>query len=121
EKGHLQDIDWRWVVHGDGEVRCREPMWLVETGTSADPRDTRVECNCGRSLSLEQAFQRGRLGHCNGERPWLGERDPAGCDHLLRFLTRTATNTYFRRLRPSFRCRVPRTLCRRSCKGISAI
>jgi hypothetical protein len=95
EKGRLQDIDWRWVVHGDAEARCWEPMWLVETGTSADPRDTLVECNCGRSLSLEQAFQRGRLGHCRGERPWLGERDPEGCDSLLRFLTRTATNTYF--------------------------
>jgi hypothetical protein len=95
EMGHLQDIDWRWVVHGDSEARCREPMWLAETGTSADPRDTRVECDCGRSLSLEEAFQRGRLGHCRGERPWLGERDPAGCDKLLRFLTRTATNTYF--------------------------
>jgi hypothetical protein len=95
EMGHLQDIDWRWVVHGEREARCREPMWLAETGTSADPRDTRVECNCGRSLSLEEAFQRGRLGHCRGERPWLGERDPDGCDKWLRFLTRTATNTYF--------------------------
>src|SRR6516162_8277591 len=34
EKGHLQDIDWRRVVHG--EATCREPIWLVETGTSAD-------------------------------------------------------------------------------------
>jgi hypothetical protein len=93
EKGHLQDIDWRRVVHEDAV--CREPMWLVETGTSADPRDTRVVCDCERSLSLEQAFQRGRLGRCHGERPWLGDRDPAGCDLFLRLLTRTATNTYF--------------------------
>jgi hypothetical protein len=93
EKGHLQDIDWRRVVHGDAS--CREPMWLVETGTSADPRDTMVVCDCERSLSLEQAFQRGRLGRCHGERPWLGDRDPAGCDRFLRLLTRTATNTYF--------------------------
>jgi len=93
EKGHLQDIDWRWVVHG--EAVCREPMWLVETGTSADPRDTQVVCDCDRSLSLEQAFQKGRLGRCHGERPWLGDRDPAGCGNLLRLLTRTATNTYF--------------------------
>jgi hypothetical protein len=93
EKGHLQDIDWRRVVHGD--AGCREPMWLVETGTSADPRDTLVVCDCERSLSLEQAFQRGRLGRCHGERPWLGDRDPAGCDLFLRLLTRTATNTYF--------------------------
>jgi len=93
EKGHLQDIDWRWVVHGDAS--CREPMWLVETGTSADPRDTEVVCDCDRSLSLEQAFQKGRLGRCHGERPWLGDRDPAGCENSLRLLTRTATNTYF--------------------------
>ena len=93
EKGHLQDIDWRRVVHGDAS--CREPMWLVETGTSADPRDTQLVCDCERSLSLEQAFQRGRLGRCHGERPWLGDRDPAGCDVFLRLLTRTATNTYF--------------------------
>lgn len=46
-------------------------------------------------LSLEQAFQRGRLGRCHGERPWLGDRDPAGYDLFLRLLTRTATNTYY--------------------------
>jgi Domain of unknown function (DUF1998) len=93
EKGHLQDIDWRWTVHGD--VVCREPMWLVERGTSADPRDTQVVCGCGKSLSLEQAFAPRRLGRCRGERPWLGDRDPNGCENWLRLLTRTATNTYF--------------------------
>ncbi|MBI5162746.1 MAG: DUF1998 domain-containing protein [Magnetospirillum sp.] len=93
EKGHLQDIDWRRVVHGPTE--CREAMWLVERGTSADPRDTLVECDCGKSLSLEQAFAPHRLGTCRGDRPWLGDRDPAGCTNPLRFLTRTATNTYF--------------------------
>lgn len=93
ENGHLQDIDWRRVVHGPTE--CREAMWLVERGTSADPRDTLVECDCGKSLSLEQAFAPHRLGTCRGDRPWLGDRDPAGCTKALRFLTRTATNTYF--------------------------
>lgn len=93
EKGHLQDIDWRWVVHGATE--CREPMWLEELGTSADPSDTRVVCDCGKALSLEQAFAPKRLGRCRSERPWLGDRDPSGCNHDLRFLTRTATNTYF--------------------------
>lgn len=93
EKGHLQDIDWRWVVHGG--TKCSEPMHLEEHGTSADPRDTRIVCDCGRSLSLEQAFLPGRLGRCQGDRPWIGDRDPAGCTNNLRFLTRTATNTYF--------------------------
>jgi hypothetical protein len=91
--GHLQDISWHWVVHG--ATACSEPMWLEETGTSGDPRDTRVACGCGRMLSLEQLYQPGRLGICRGERPWIGGRDPNVCIHDLRLLTRSATNTYF--------------------------
>jgi hypothetical protein len=93
EKGHLQDIEWRWVAHG--AVRCEEPMWVEEKGTSADPADTSIVCDCGRSLSLQDAFQPGRLGKCRGDRPWLLDRDPNGCGDNLKLLTRTATNTYF--------------------------
>jgi hypothetical protein len=64
ENGHLQDIDWRRVVHqnfrGEGGAGtagpCREQMWLEDAGTSADPRDTRIVCDCGASLSLEEAI-----------------------------------------------------------------
>ena len=69
ENGHLQDIDWRRVVHqnvtgeetdaADKAGACRKPMWLEDSGTSADPRDTRVVCECGASLSLEELFQPG--------------------------------------------------------------
>lgn len=93
EKGHLQDIDWRWVVHGT--AHCEEPMWIEEKGTSADPADTNIVCGCGLSLSLQETFQPGRLGKCRGERPWLLDRDPDGCGDNLKLLTRTATNTYF--------------------------
>jgi hypothetical protein len=107
ENGHLQDIDWRWVVHQNarGETTdaaekagvCRKPMWLEDSGTSADPRDTRIVCECGASLSLEELFQPGRLGGCSGERPWIApnDHDPNACDKMLRLLTRSATNTYF--------------------------
>lgn len=93
DKGHLQDIEWRWVVHGS--VACQEPMWVEEKGTSADPADTSIVCGCGRRLSLQDTFQPGRLGKCRGNRPWLLDRDPDGCDDNLKLLTRTATNTYF--------------------------
>jgi hypothetical protein len=93
DNGHLQDIDWRWVVHGT--IPCQEAMWVEEKGTSADPADTNVVCGCGRHLSLQDTFQPGRLGKCRGERPWLLDRDPAGCGDNLKLLTRTATNTYF--------------------------
>ncbi|UIY40816.1 DUF1998 domain-containing protein [Methylobacterium radiotolerans] len=96
DKGHLQDIEWRWVVHG--ATPCQEPMWIEERGTSADPADTSVVCGCGKRLSLQEAFQPRRLGFCRGERPWLLDRDPDGCGDgttPLKLLTRTATNTYF--------------------------
>jgi hypothetical protein len=93
DKGHLQDIDWRWVVHGSAS--CHEPMWVEEKGTSADPADTSIVCACGKRLSLQDTFQPGRLGKCRGERPWLLDRDPDGCGEKLKLLTRTATNTYF--------------------------
>jgi hypothetical protein len=93
DKGHLQDIDWRWVVHGS--KTCHEPMWVEEKGTSADPADTSIACGCGSRLSLQDTFQPGRLGKCRGERPWLLDRDPNGCGDNLKLLTRTATNTYF--------------------------
>jgi hypothetical protein len=95
-KGHLQDIEWRRILHPDGTA-CREQMWLVDAGTSADPRDTRVTCDCGQSLTLEELFQPRRLGICRGERPWIGDRDPVTCDAPkgLSLLTRSATNTYF--------------------------
>jgi hypothetical protein len=92
-KGHLQDIDWRWVVHA--ATVCQEPMWVEEKGTSADPADTSAVCGCGKRLSLQEAFIPGRLGKCRGERPWLLDKDPDGCDLNLKLLTRTATNTYF--------------------------
>lgn len=107
EEGHLQDIEWRRIVHtarageqgsADGG-RCRGQMWLEDGGTSADPRDTRITCDCGASLSLEQLFQPGRLGPCPGRRPWIGDgdEDAETCEapQGLRLLTRSATNTYF--------------------------
>jgi len=92
ERGHLQDVDWRWVLHGN--TPCSKPMWLEERGTTGDPRDTSIVCACGiPPVSLETAFVKGRLGKCRGKRPWLGDEE--ACSESLRLLTRTATNTYF--------------------------
>ncbi|WP_109793986.1 DUF1998 domain-containing protein [Minwuia thermotolerans] len=97
KKGHLQDLDWRWLVHGG--VTCKAPMWLIDNGTSADPRDVRITCECGQSIELEDLFAPGRLSTCQGRQPWLGAgNQPANCSENLRFLTRGATNAYFPQL-----------------------
>lgn len=98
-KGHLQDIHWAQVVHigQEGrEERCIQPLWLEERGTG-DPASTRVVCGCGAALSLRDAQANGQLGGCRGRRPWLRTNEPDACSENLRFLTRTATNAYFRR------------------------
>jgi hypothetical protein len=75
-KGHLQDIEWRRILHGDGEP-CREQMWLEDSGTSADPRDTRVVCNCRRSLTLEESLGASGRAAANAPGSAIATRLPA--------------------------------------------
>jgi hypothetical protein len=59
EKGHLQDIEWKWVVHG-GQT-CHEPKWVEEKGTSADPAD---------SQSFAAAVNNYLFGNCSFPDAW---------------------------------------------------
>ena len=93
EDGHLQDVDWRRMVHAGDP--CQEPMWLIEEGTSANLADLEILCSCGRSLSLRDATKPGRLGLCSGLQPWLSANAREDCAKRLRLLTRSATNAYF--------------------------
>lgn len=93
QNGHLQDIDWRWQVHR-GKA-CRSPMWLEDRGTSADPKDLSISCECGARIEFENLFASGVLGKCQGYRPWLGDTDHEDCTKPLKLLIRGATNAYF--------------------------
>jgi len=91
--GHLQDLDWRGLLHRGAP--CEEPMWLCEEGTSASLDDLIVACGCGRTMAMREATQPGRLDRCQGRRPWLVDASPEPCDQRIHLLTRTATNAYF--------------------------
>lgn len=92
-EGHLQDIDWRQLVHAG--TACQEPMWLIEEGTSANLADLEIVCACTRRLSLRDATKPGRLGRCQGRQPWLSADANEPCTENLRLLTRSAINAYF--------------------------
>ena len=67
-------------------------------GEGHERRSGRYDCRLRLRTSSSRCrtlFQPGALGNCRGERPWLLDRDPNGCDQKLKLLTRTATNTYF--------------------------
>lgn len=98
KKGHMQDINWRSLVHrGQGQAGCRSAMWFLDRGTSADPKDLSIECDCGARVEFEYLFAEGILGGCNGHQPWLGDQsvDANSCNENLKLLVRGATNAYF--------------------------
>jgi Domain of unknown function (DUF1998) len=96
-KGHLQDIDWRFLSHRNGDHSCRKPLYWVERGVSSDPSDISVRCTCGASVTLGDLYKPKFLGGCGCNSPWLTPRHMAGedCNDDLRLLPRSATNTYF--------------------------
>ena len=96
-KGHLQDIEWRALVHRNGDRACRKPMFWVERGVSSDPSDISVRCTCGSAVTMSELYKPNFLGSCRGHSPWLQPRWVQGevCGKDLRLLPRSATNTYF--------------------------
>jgi hypothetical protein len=96
-KGHLQDIDWRMLVHRNGDRNCRKPMFWVERGVSSDPSDISVRCTCGAQVTMADLYKPQFIGSCRAHSPWLRPRWETGenCDKDLRLLPRSATNTYF--------------------------
>lgn len=94
-RGHVDDLDWSYFVHGDR--KCRRQLWLDETGTTGDLGDLRARCECGKSRSLHEATvpDLNLLGTCRGARPWLGANAREDCNQPSRLLIRTGANAYF--------------------------
>ena len=97
KNGHLQDIDWRRIVHRGRDGTCRKPMAWIERGVSADPGDMAVACACGARVTVAELYKPQFLGTCGASSPWLTPRWTAGetCDEELKLLPRSATNAYF--------------------------
>jgi hypothetical protein len=97
EAGHIDDINWRSLVHGHSGDHCGRDLWIEERGTSGDLDETVVLCECGaeRSMSLAARRELKLLGHCSGRRPWLGPGTRDKCGRISRLLIRSASNAYF--------------------------
>jgi hypothetical protein len=92
-RGHLEDFPWSEFLHGGKP--CGRPLTLSE-GATGELGEIVVACACGLRRSLTDALIEQKNPFCRGRRPWLGaEGDEPDCQHRLRLLVRTATNTYF--------------------------
>lgn len=108
--GHIADIAWSALLHGDG-VACSGTLWIDERGTTGDLTELWLRCDGCRVDPLSLARLQGSpksetgarhpLGECRGERPWLGPaagetcRDEQGQPVKNRLLIRHASNAYF--------------------------
>lgn len=98
-KGHIGDIDWYTLVHG-GQSTCRtqfKKLYLEERGATGDLSEISVRCQCGTSIDMLATTRLDQkiLGHCDGNRPWLGVGARERCGEPNRLLVRTASNSYF--------------------------
>ncbi|MGH7551631.1 MAG: DrmB family protein [Longimicrobiales bacterium] len=95
-RGHIGDIDWRGFVH-KGPPCTRKSLRVEERGTSGDLSEIWVRCDCGAARQISEAatIAARALGHCDGNRPWLGPHSREQCGEINRLLVRTATNAYF--------------------------
>jgi hypothetical protein len=96
--GHLDDFPWHTYLHAK-DVVCTEELRLEDSGQTGAITDLWVKCRKhGPPKNLGQAFgtrNRAKLGPCDGNRPWFGDRDPHRCEQELRVLLRGASNAYF--------------------------
>jgi hypothetical protein len=97
--GHIGDIDWGAFVH-NGPSDCKRQLWIDERGTSGDLSEVWIRCECKAERNMSQAaiLQNRALGHCNGNRPWLGPYEKEQCGEPNRLLIRNASNAYFPQL-----------------------
>lgn len=95
-RGHIDDLNWRVFIHKSGKS-CQRPLWLEERGTSGDITDIYGVCDCGEERALYEALdiKTSPLGHCFGNRPWIGQYARESCNEPFRLLVRTASNAYF--------------------------
>jgi hypothetical protein len=105
--GHIDDIDWRAVVHRKKLDCRRHVLWLDEAGPSGELADVRITCSgCGENVRMSLLAQRALLagddkipplGFCSGKRPWLGggNHGDEACSEWMRLLLRSASYAYF--------------------------
>lgn len=99
EGGHIDDFPYRAWVHGRGQAKDgTHHLSIRNLGATASLRDVVISCSCGEKRSMEGAFRRNSLkdiAWCSANQPWLGRRDPGGCDRIPRVLQRGASNVWF--------------------------
>ena len=97
-RGHIDDFPYiRWVHEGRPSEGTTHTLTIESRGATASLRDIEIRCTCGRTRTMDKAFDKFALRDvtkCFGNRPWLG-REQEDCDQQVRALQRGASNVWF--------------------------
>lgn len=102
KNGHLDDFPWRYFVHR-GPSSCKKGLKLNELGASGEASEVQVECACGVTRRMSDAFKLGTdaLPLCRGRRPHLRDHEEDGCkgpdgqDTKMTAMLQGASNSWF--------------------------
>jgi hypothetical protein len=91
--GHLDDVDWNWVVHSRVRRGCTS-NWFFWQSHGSSLKDIAVKCPiCGAEVTLGEIYN--RTWPCSGRFPEQ-ERDGIpnrpGCEYKSRIIQRQASN-----------------------------
>ena len=75
--GHLQDIDWRRLLHA-GEP-CHEPMWLADRGTSGLLVTSRSSAAAERACACKRLPCRAGSAFARANMPWISAHAREDC------------------------------------------
>ncbi|WP_053217024.1 DUF1998 domain-containing protein [Virgibacillus senegalensis] len=104
KKGHIDDFPWLFYVHKGEKFDSKKcKLYLEDKGETGSLKDLVVSCKtCNEERSINEALVSTKLlGRCSGNRPWLRDRDPKGCEEEKELLLRGASNIYFSSLESS--------------------
>ena len=90
ENGHLDDVDWHWLVHGRVGCRGTEFIW---TGAGRSLRQSYLKCSsCTAEVNFGAVYMRPL--NCRGRRPELGLNNEEACTADARIVQRGASNLH---------------------------
>ena len=108
EKGHIEDIDWRYWVHSyktstNDACKVHDQLEFKSKENSSGASLATVSCRaCGASRAIKGISQKKALTSigikCRGRQPWERADKEVKCDGEVRAIQRGASNLYYPKL-----------------------
>jgi hypothetical protein len=95
EDGHIDDVNWNFWGHLNGDKACKITDLAFETNPEAQDgtlASVRVRCRACNSWNNLLQLPNTALFKCRGRHPWQRNSEAVGCNATVRVLQRNANN-----------------------------